>query len=321
MRLSECLINLERRRDDNCSLPSRVESNKSATSSVRSRRAKAAVKAASIQVELEFLDKEIEFKRLQMLKELTKAKAEEAIMRRLEREDQDSPLKSTNVEEQEENGMEAKFKLNLRETLSQTNIKSETTPQSNIKSETPPQSNIKSETSPSTNIKSETPPLSNIKSETPLQCDVKSETPPQCDVKSETPNYNVRFDDPSRQGRVPLNPYADRYTPRSPLNDTLYSTMQTSTYLSPTREQEFREERLCSVLKLIVEQQQTSCLPKQQPPVFSGGYYDFPRFASAFDSLIEGRITDPRQRLYYLDRYTSGEANEIIKGLVTLNTP
>ena len=42
---------------------------------------------------------------------------------------------------------------------------------------------------------------------------------------------------------------------------------------------------------------------------------------SAFDSLIEAKVDDPKQRLYYLNQFTSGEAREMIKGLVTLNSP
>jgi hypothetical protein len=42
---------------------------------------------------------------------------------------------------------------------------------------------------------------------------------------------------------------------------------------------------------------------------------------SAFDSLIEAKVEDPKQRLYYFNQFTSGKAREMIKGLVTLNSP
>ncbi|XP_028407542.1 uncharacterized protein LOC114530160 [Dendronephthya gigantea] len=79
-----------------------------------------------------------------------------------------------------------------------------------------------------------------------------------------------------------------------------------------------------SVGPLLVElakQQVLNSLPKQQPPMFSGNYFDYPYFINSFESLIESKVEDPKQRLYYLNQFTSGEAREVIKGLVTLNSP
>ena len=55
-------------------------------------------------------------------------------------------------------------------------------------------------------------------------------------------------------------------------------------------------------------------------PVFSGDYFDYAPFVSAFESLIECRVTDSKQRLYYLSQYMAGDAKESTKGLITLNT-
>ena len=63
-----------------------------------------------------------------------------------------------------------------------------------------------------------------------------------------------------------------------------------------------------------------SLLPAQQPPVFSGNHFDYAAFISAFESLIECRVSDPKQRLYYLSQYTSGDAKESIQGLITLDS-
>ena len=73
-------------------------------------------------------------------------------------------------------------------------------------------------------------------------------------------------------------------------------------------------------MELLVKQQGLNFLPKQQPQVFSGNYFDYPNFVSSFDCLIESRVNDPKQRLYYLNQFTSGDANEVIKGLVNLNS-
>ena len=61
-----------------------------------------------------------------------------------------------------------------------------------------------------------------------------------------------------------------------------------------------RTDELTAVVKLVAEQQRMSLLPAQQPPVFSGDHFDYAAFISAFESLIECRVSDPKQRLYYL---------------------
>lgn len=79
-------------------------------------------------------------------------------------------------------------------------------------------------------------------------------------------------------------------------------------------------DKLIAVVKLIAEQQRMSLLPAQQPPVFFGNHFDYAAFTSAFASLIECRVSDPKQRLYYLSQFTSGNAKESIQGLITLDS-
>lgn len=82
-----------------------------------------------------------------------------------------------------------------------------------------------------------------------------------------------------------------------------------------------RTDELTAAVKLVAEQQRMSLLPGQQPPVFSGNHFDYAAFTSAFESLIEFRVSDPKQRLYYLSQFTSGDAKESIQGLITLDSP
>ena len=92
-RINEALHNVEKQTSDNMSLVSSKSFKRSLTSSVRSRRAKDAAKAACLEVEMDFLEREAEYKRLVMQKELAKARAEEETMRKLEEERQeDFPL-------------------------------------------------------------------------------------------------------------------------------------------------------------------------------------------------------------------------------------
>jgi hypothetical protein len=68
---------------------------------------------------------------------------------------------------------------------------------------------------------------------------------------------------------------------------------------------------------MIVEQHRTSLLPLQEPPVFDGNYFDYPVFIRAFEVIIERRVSSNRDRLYFLNKYTKGKANEVIKVLIT----
>ena len=71
---------------------------------------------------------------------------------------------------------------------------------------------------------------------------------------------------------------------------------------------------------LIAEQQKISFLPVQEPPMFNGNFFDYSSFIRAFKTIIEARVSDDKGRLYFLNNYTSGKANDIIKGFVTLNS-
>ena len=65
-------------------------SSRRSSSSIRSKRAKAAARAACLEVEMDFLEREAEYKRLVMLKEIAKAKAEEEAMRKIEEEEEEN---------------------------------------------------------------------------------------------------------------------------------------------------------------------------------------------------------------------------------------
>ena len=71
---------------------------------------------------------------------------------------------------------------------------------------------------------------------------------------------------------------------------------------------------------LLVEQQKRNGLPAKEPPVFSGNAFDYPAFTTAFDSIISGNVQSNRDRLYFLDKYTVGKANEIVKGFLAVNS-
>ena len=47
---------------------------------------------------------------------------------------------------------------------------------------------------------------------------------------------------------------------------------------------------------------------------------DYPAFIQAFETIIESKVEASRDRLFFLSKYTTGNANDVIKGFVAMNT-
>jgi hypothetical protein len=54
----------------------------------------------------------------------------------------------------------------------------------------------------------------------------------------------------------------------------------------------------------------TNHLPVKEPPTFSRNVFDYPAFITAFDSIICDNVSSDKDRLYFLNKYTVGQANE-----------
>ena len=61
-------------------------------------------------------------------------------------------------------------------------------------------------------------------------------------------------------------------------------------------------------------------MPVKEPPVFSGDSFEYPAFITAFDSIIASNVHTDKDRLFFLEKYTSGSANEAIKGFLATNS-
>jgi hypothetical protein len=61
--------------------------------------------------------------------------------------------------------------------------------------------------------------------------------------------------------------------------------------------------------KLLMEQQMKASLPQRIIPNFNGNPIEYSSFIRAFEYGIEEKTTSAKERLYYLEQYTSGEAN------------
>lgn len=55
-------------------------------------------------------------------------------------------------------------------------------------------------------------------------------------------------------------------------------------------------------------------LPAPEPSVFSGDPLKFIEWSTSFKALIERRCTNPADRLFYLQKYISGEARSVLEG-------
>lgn len=101
----------------------------------------------------------------------------------------------------------------------------------------------------------------------------------------------------------------------------VYSTPGCSTSLSATptavQHNTFQDivdiqRKQTELSQIMVSQQARSLLPSSEPPVFYGDAMEFPAFMTAFEPLIESKVEDFFERLYFLGQHTSGKAKEVI---------
>ena len=90
--------------------------------------------------------------------------------------------------------------------------------------------------------------------------------------------------------------------------------------LSAIRELISLQAKQTELSALIANQQKISSLPVQELPEFSGNILDYPTFIQAFEAIIESKVESNKDRLFFLNKYTTGKANEAVKGFVALNS-
>jgi len=71
---------------------------------------------------------------------------------------------------------------------------------------------------------------------------------------------------------------------------------------------------------LIINQQKISHLHVKELPLFSGDYFEYPAFETAFDSIISSKVPSDTDQLYFLDKYTWGKANDVVKGFLAMSS-
>ena len=128
-----------------------------------------------------------------------------------------------------------------------------------------------------------------------------------------------------RERSFSVNPHAAPFVPRShpaPPFEPLSSrpVLQRSDVNTAIQELVSLQAKQTELSSLIINQQKISHLPVKEPPVFSGDYFEYPAFTTAFDSIISRNVPSDRDRLYFLDKYTKGKANEVVKGFLAMSS-
>ncbi|XP_071088902.1 uncharacterized protein [Haliotis cracherodii] len=107
-----------------------------------------------------------------------------------------------------------------------------------------------------------------------------------------------------------LNPEAEEFTPIQSTN--LQVGVHNSKFDEVCKQQN-------EIIQLVVEHQKLATLPTRKIPVFSGDPLQFKPFIQAFEHGIEDKTINPKDRLYYLDQYTNGEPNDLVRSCLFMN--
>lgn len=90
---------------------------------------------------------------------------------------------------------------------------------------------------------------------------------------------------------------------------------------------DYTVETLCSVMtrqnnitELMVKQQRMMTLPPLDIPTFSGNPLDYNVFIRAFEHGVESRTESLKDRLYFLEQFTSGQPKELIKSCLHMKS-
>ncbi|KAL6489444.1 hypothetical protein MHYP_G00031850 [Metynnis hypsauchen] len=68
-----------------------------------------------------------------------------------------------------------------------------------------------------------------------------------------------------------------------------------------------------AITEFLVRQQKLAALPPQNIPIFNGDPMDYRLFIRAFEHGVEDKTDSCRDRLYYMEQYTSGQPRELIR--------
>jgi hypothetical protein len=68
--------------------------------------------------------------------------------------------------------------------------------------------------------------------------------------------------------------------------------------------------------KLLIEQQMKTTLPNRNIPVYDGSPLEYATFIRAFECGVEEKTNNNSDRMYFLEQFTTGEPNTLVKGML-----
>ena len=211
---------------------------RSSPRSVSQARADAAAKAAKAKIEIEFLEKENELRRIQLEKEYALAKAEESAFKEI---------------------LDEEYKLN-------TQVKQEIKPEDK-----------------------------EISPQQPTAVTTKIE---KQEMSPNSPPF-VPTTIPDNLGQQPVNSMQN-FEQSSSISFALNQLVNLQT----------QQTQLSSAL---INQQKTFHLPVKEPPTFSGNSFEYPAFVTAFDSIIAANVPAGKDKLFFLEKYTTARPTRWLK--------
>ena len=106
-------------------------------------------------------------------------------------------------------------------------------------------------------------------------------------------------------------------TPLSHTNDAMH--LQRNPHLTVPSQPIQSDDPLTRLADLLSERQSRDKLPLPEPEIFRGDLMHFPRWIRSFETIVENQTQKTSERLFYLAKYTAGEARDAISGYISQN--
>ena len=133
-------------------------------------------------------------------------------------------------------------------------------------------------------------------------------------------NYHLKPESTSAMKFMKSRPRPPVHIQQSTFDTKSSSTQPTEPIMNTLQQLVQVQTRQAELSALLTKQHVTNHLPVKEPPTFSGNVFDYPAFITAFDSIICDNVLTNKDRLYFLNKYTIGQANEVVKGFLAVNS-
>lgn len=78
-------------------------------------------------------------------------------------------------------------------------------------------------------------------------------------------------------------------------------------------------QRQNDITEFLVKQQKLSTVPPQNIPVFKGDPLEYKLFIRAFEHGVENKTESSKDRLYFMEQYTSGQARDLVRSCLHMD--